>query len=495
MITPTDVGFVLPELVVLGTALALLLLAAISRSDHRWASVSLALTGNGLAALLMLTRAPADQTSIQVFAGQLVIDGYSTFFRTLFLILASLAIAFGAQRFSSAPLRDFTALIEFSLLGMMLLVGATDWALVFIAIETMAIPVYVLAGLTRFQRSSLEAAMKYFVLGAFASAILIYGIAWSYGLTGTTNLAATAAEVKDRGNDAWILFAVALILVALGFKVAAVPFHAWTPDAYQGAPTPAAAFMSVGPKVAAMALLVRVVSLAFEPVAANTAMVLAIIATATMVVGNLVAISQTDIKRLLGYSSIAHTGYMLVGVAATQQTGDTTTFIGIPSVLFYGFVYAFMTFGAFAVAYVVESQTGSNALEAFRGLAHRAMLPAVAMAIFMLALTGVPPLSGFLGKLYILQSAVDAGLGWLAVILVATSVLSAFYYLRVVVLMFMEDPNADDTPVSDSHQATVFTADSHSAVIVIVAAATVALGILGGGLITWAQAAASSSLL
>ena len=495
MITPADVGFVLPEMVVLGTALALLLLAAISRADHRWASVGLALTGNGLAALLMLTRAPADQASIQVFAGQLVVDGYSTFFRTLFLILASLAIAFGAQRFSSAPLRDFTALIEFSLLGMMLLVGSADWALVFIAIETMAIPVYVLAGLTRFQRASLEAAMKYFVLGAFASAILIYGIAWSYGLTGTTNLAATAAEVKDRGNDAWILFALALILVALGFKVAAVPFHAWTPDAYQGAPTPAAAFISVGPKVAAMALLVRVVSLAFEPLAANTAIVLAIIATATMIVGNLVAISQTDIKRLLGYSSIAHTGYMLVGVAATQQTGDTTTFTGIPSVLFYGFVYAFMTFGAFAVAYVVENQTGSNALEAFRGLAHRAMLPAVAMAIFMLALTGVPPLSGFLGKLYILQAAVDAGLGWLAVILVATSVLSAFYYLRVVVLMFMEDPNADDTLVSDSHQATVFTADSHSAVIVIVAGATVALGILGGGLITWAQAAAGSSLL
>ena len=224
-------------------------------------------------------------------------------------------------------------------------------------------------------------------------------------------------------------------------------------------------------------------------------MVLAIIATATMIVGNLVAISQTDIKRLLGYSSIAHTGYMLVGVAATQQTGDTTTFIGIPSVLFYGFVYAFMTFGAFAVAYVVENQTGSNALEAFRGLAHRAMLPAVAMAIFMLALTGVPPLSGFLGKLYLLQSAVDADLGWLAVILVATSVLSAFYYLRVVVLMFMEDPNADETLVSDSRQATVFTADSHSAVIVVVAAATVVLGVLGGGLITWAQAAASSSLL
>lgn len=495
MIEPSDIGYVLPEITVLGTALALLLWAAITRGDQRWTSVSLALTGNGLAALFMFMRAPADDAAVQVFAGQLVVDGYSTFFRTLFLILASLAIVFGAQRFSTAPLTDFAALLQFSLLGMMLLVGAADWATAFIAIETMAVPVYVLVGLTRFRRESLEAAMKYFALGAFASAILIYGIAWTYGLTGTTSLAETAARLTTHGQAPWTLFALGLILVAMGFKVAAVPFHAWTPDAYQGAPTPAAAFISVGPKVAAMALLARVVTLAFEPLAANIAIALAVIAAATMILGNLAAIAQNDVKRLLGYSSIAHTGYMLVGLAAVSQTEETATFIGIPSVLFYGFVYAFMTFGAFAVAYVVETQTGSNDISAFRGLAQRAPLPAVAMAVFMLSLTGVPPLSGFLGKLYILQSAVDANFGWLAVVLVVTSVVSAFYYLRVVVMMFMQDADESVPADAGSVPASAVVADTHSAVIAAVAGATVAFGIVGGGLLTWAQSAVSNGLL
>ncbi len=495
MIEPADIGYVIPELIVLGTALALLLWAAITRGDRRWTSVSLALIGNGTAALFMFMRAPADNAAVQVFAGQLVVDGYSTFFRTLFLILASLAIVFAAQRFSTAPLTDFAALLQFSLLGMMLMVGATDWATAFIAIETMAVPVYVLVGLTRFRRESLEAAMKYFALGAFASAILIYGIAWTYGLTGTTNLAETAARLMVHGETPWTLFALGLILVAMGFKVAAVPFHAWTPDAYQGAPTPAAAFISVGPKVAAMALLARVVTLAFEPLAANIAIALAVIAAATMILGNLAAIAQSDVKRMLGYSSIAHTGYMLVGLAAVSQTGDAATFIGIPSVLFYGFVYAFMTFGAFAVAYVVETQTGSNDISAFRGLVQRAPLPAVAMAIFMLSLTGIPPLSGFLGKLYILQSAVDANFGWLAVVLVVTSVISAFYYLRVVVMMFMQDADESVPAAAGAVPASAVVADTHSAVIAAVAGATIAFGIVGGGLLTWAQSAVSTGLL
>ena len=496
MIEPSDIGYVLPELTVLGTALVLLLWAAVTRGDRRWTSVSLALTGNGLAALFMFMRAPADDAAVQIFAGQLVVDGYSTFFRALFLILASLAIVFGAQRFSTAPLTDFAALLEFSLVGMMLLVGAADWATAFIAIETMAVPVYVLVGLTRFRRESLEAAMKYFALGAFASAILIYGIAWTYGLTGTTSLAETAAGITAHGEAPWTLFALGLILVAMGFKVAAVPFHAWTPDAYQGAPTPAAAFISVGPKVAAMALLARVVTLAFEPLAANIAIALAVIAAATMILGNLAAIAQNDVKRLLGYSSIAHTGYMLVGLAAVSQTDDTgATFIGIPSVLFYGFVYAFMTFGAFAVAYVVETQTGSNDISAFRGLAQRAPLPAVAMAVFMLSLTGVPPLSGFLGKLYILQSAVDANFGWLAVVLVITSVVSAFYYLRVVVMMFMQESDTSVPTTTTEAPASAIVADTHSAVIAVVAGATVAFGIVGGGLLGWAQSAVSTGLL
>ena len=489
MIEPSDIGYVLPELTVLGTALALLLWAAITRGDRRWTSVGLALGGNGLAALFMFMRAPPDNAAVEIFAGQLVVDGYSTFFRTLFLILASLAIVFGAQRFSTAPLTDFAALLQFSLLGMMLLVGAADWTTAFIAIETMAIPVYVLVGLTRFRRESLEAAMKYFALGAFASAILVYGIAWTYGLTGTTNLAETATRLTAHGETPWTLFALGLVLVAMGFKVAAVPFHAWTPDAYQGAPTPAAAFISVGPKVAAMALLARVVTLAFEPLAANIAIALAVIAAATMILGNLAAIAQTDVKRLLGYSSIAHTGYMLVGLAAVSQTEETATFIGIPSVLFYGFVYAFMNFGAFVVAHIVEYQTGSNSISAFRGLMQRSPLPAVAMAVFMLGLTGIPPLSGFFGKLYILQAAVESDLGWLAVLLVLTSVVSAFYYLRVIVEMFMTDPEAEAAP-----SGTAAVADAHTAVVAATAGATLVLGIVGGGIFTWAQTAVATGL-
>ena len=491
MIEPQDIGYLLPEILVLVTALSLLLWAAITRSSNHWTSIFLAVTGNITAFALLFLRTPPSDTAVQIFADQLVVDGYSTFFRALFLIIASLTIVLGAQRFNAAPITEFAVLIEFSLLGMMLLVGSIDWATAFIAIETMAIPVYVLAGITRFRRASLEAAMKYFALGAFASAVLVYGIAWTYGLTGTTNLLKTAEVLADRGNEPWVLFALALILVALGFKVAAVPFHAWTPDAYQGAPTPAAAFISVGPKVAAMALLARVVTTAFEPLAANASFTLAIIAAATMIIGNLVAISQTDLKRMLGYSSIAHTGYLLVGIASISQTESVTTFVGIPAVLFYGFVYAFMTFGAFAVAYVAETQTGSNEISALHGMSRRAMLPAIAMAIFMLSLTGVPPLSGFVGKLYLLQAAVDASLGWLAIVLVGTSVVSAFYYLRVVVAMFMEDSIA----TTDDTQPKPVAADSHVLVITIAAGLTVLFGIVGWGLLDWAQTAVSSSLL
>jgi NADH-quinone oxidoreductase subunit N len=490
MIEPRDIGYVLPELLVLVTALALLLWAAITRSSNHWTSVFIALIGNAAAFALLFLRTPPNNAALQIFADQLVVDGYSTFFRALFLIIASLTIMLGAQRFQSAPITEFAVLIEFSLLGMMLLVGSIDWVTAFIAIETMAIPVYVLAGLTRFRRSSLEAAMKYFALGAFASAILVYGIAWTYGLTGTTNFLKTAEVLSTRGNEPWVLFAIALILIALGFKVAAVPFHAWTPDAYQGAPTPSAAFISVGPKIAAMALLARVVTIAFEPLASNVSVTLAIIAAATMIVGNLIAISQTDIKRMLGYSSIAHTGYMLVGIASISQTEAATTFAGIPAVLFYGFVYAFMTFGAFAVAYIAETQTGSNEISALRGMARRSTLPAIAMAIFMLSLTGIPPLSGFVGKLYLLQVAVDANLGWLAIVLVGTSVVSAFYYLRVVVAMFMQDP-ADTT----GNPSRTTAADSHILVVTIAAALTITFGIVGWGLLDWAQTAVSSSLL
>ena len=502
----SDLTWILPEIIVAVSGMALLLWTAIQRSDDRWSAVGLALGANAAAGIVMALRQPVDGAALEIFSGQLVIDGFSTFFRALFLIVGSLAVVIAAQRFERVPFMETAAILQFSLSGMLLMVGAVDWVTAFIALELMAVPVYVLTAMTRFRRASVEAAMKYLVLGAFATAGLIYGIAWTYGLTGTTYFPEMAERIMAVGASPWMMFAVGLVLVAFGFKVAAVPFHAWTPDAYEGAPTPLAAFISVGPKVAAIALLARVLGLAFgfegtaegsgPPVVLNIALAIAVIASVTMVVGNLVAISQSNIKRMLGYSSIAHTGYMLVGLAAvTRVEADTGVatfdFIGLPSVLFYGFVYAFMNFGAFAVAHVVEYQSNSNEISAFSGLARRSPVPAVAMAIFMLGLTGIPPLSGFFGKLYILQAAVEANLGWLAVLLVITSVVSAFYYLRVIVQMFMTEPEADEAPATPGGAVV---ADAHTAVIIATAGATLALGIVGGGIFTWAQTSVATGL-
>ena len=505
-VNAADLTWILPEIIVAGSAMLLLLWPAILRNDDRWWSVSIALGANATAGIVMALRQPIDGGALEIFSGQLVIDGFSTFFRALFLVVGSLAVLTVAQRFERVPFTETAATLQFSLSGMLLMAGAVDWVTAFIALELMAVPVYVLTAMTRFRRDSVEAAMKYLILGAFATAVLVYGIAWTYGLTGTTYFPELAERIMTVGASPWMLFAIGLILVGFGFKVAAVPFHAWTPDAYQGAPTPLAAFISVGPKVAAVALLARVVGLGFgfqgpatgaDPsVVLNVALAIAIIASATMIVGNLVAISQSNIKRMLGYSSIAHTGYMLVGLAAVARIETDTgfvsfDFVGLPSVLYYGFVYAFMNFGAFAVAHVVEYQTGSNEISAFRGLMQRSPVPAVAMAVFMLGLTGIPPLSGFFGKLYILQGAVEADLGWLAVLLVVTSVVSAFYYLRVIVQMFMSDPEAE--AASDGSPSAVV-ADLHTAVIAATAGATLALGIVGGGILAWAQSSVAAGL-
>ena len=505
-IQATDLTWILPEIIVAVSGMALLLWTAIFRTDDRLSATSLVLGANAAAAIVLALRQPIDGGALEIFSGQLVIDGFSTFFRALFIIVGSLAIVLAAQRFERVPFFETAALLQFSLSGMLLMVGAIDWVTAFIALELMAVPVYALTAMTRFRRDSVEAALKYLVLGAFATAVLVYGIAWTYGLTGTTYFPELAERIATVGPTPWMMFAIGLVLVAFGFKVAAVPFHAWTPDAYQGAPTPLAAFISVGPKIAAIALLARVLGLAFGfetsasgpevSVVPNIALAIAIIASVTMVVGNIAAIAQSNIKRMLGYSSIAHTGYMLVGLASVAHIDNGTglaafDFVGLPSVLFYGFVYAFMNFGAFAVAHIVEYQTGSNDIASFRGLARYSPLAAVAMAIFMLGLTGIPPLSGFFGKLYILQSAVEANLVWLAIVLVVTSVVSAFYYLRVIVHMFMEEPSADEVA---ARQSDAVVADTHSAVILVTAGATLALGILGTGIMTWAQAAVATAL-
>ncbi|MBV8086360.1 MAG: NADH-quinone oxidoreductase subunit N, partial [Chloroflexi bacterium] len=312
----------------------------------------------------------------------------------------------------------------------------------------MVISVYILAGLARREQRSNEASLKYFLLGAFASGILVYGMSWLYGISGQTNLAKIAVFLKTANlNDPLLLMTIGLLVVGGGFKVALVPFHAWTPDAYEGAPTPATAFMSVGPKAAAFAALLRLFVTAMGPAQPDYSLVFGALAAATMTLGNLVAIQQTNIKRMLAYSSIAHSGYILVGLAAYRAGQGNDPLGGVGALLFYLFVYTFMTLGAFAiVAYVQAGETRAETFDDYRALSRRAPWAALAMAIFMLSLTGVPPLAGFAGKVFLILAALHANMTWLAIILALNSVVSAYYYLRVVVVMYMSD-NRERVPL------------------------------------------------
>jgi NADH-quinone oxidoreductase subunit N len=335
---------------------------------------------------------------------------------------------------------EYYALLLFATSGMMLMAAATDLIVVFLGLEIMSVALYILAGFNREQLASAEAAMKYFILGAFASAFFLYGAALMYGATGTTNLA-RMGEWLSRGQalldqDPMALVGLGLLLVGFAFKVAAVPFQWWTPDVYQGAPTSVTAFMSVGAKGAGFAALIRLLHSAFGQMeyTTNWAVVAAILAALTMTIGNIVALTQKDVKRMLGYSSIAHAGYILVGVAAANESG-------VRGVLFYLLVYAFMNVGAFAVASVLERRGEfSTTLRDYAGLSQREPLLAAAMAVFMLSLTGIPPLVGFWGKLFVFRAAVESGQSWLAVVGVINSAVSAFYYLGVVVQMYMRGP-------------------------------------------------------
>src|SRR5581483_8153953 len=339
------------------------------------------------------------------------------------------------------PFGEFYSLLSFAVLGMMFTAASTDLISLFVSIELMVIAVYILAGLARREKRSNEASLKYFLLGAFASAILVYGMSWLYGITGQTNLAKIAGVLKATSLDnPLLLMTIALLAVGVGFKVALVPFHAWTPDAYEGAPTPATAFMSVGPKAAAFAALLRIFISAMGPAQPDYSLLFAILAVLTMTLANVVAIQQNNIKRMLAYSSIAHSGYILVGLAAAQPGAGSDQVAGIPALMFYLFVYTFMTLGAFAiVAYVQAGQVTGESFDDYRALGRRAPMTAIAMTLFMLSLTGVPPLAGFFGKAYLILAAVHSGMAWLAVAMAVNSAISAYYYLRVVVVMYMSD--------------------------------------------------------
>jgi NADH-quinone oxidoreductase subunit N len=446
-----------PELALLVAGVVLLLVVAFWPTAGRNVLAGLTLAGLAVAGALTAWNWDLERVA---FEGAISLDGITRYARAALLavgVLATLMVAQGDVAGGSgdppedrpepddSPPEVFPLLV-FALLGMVLLAAASDLLVVFIALEILSLSLYVLAGQTR-RLAAQEAAMKYFLLGAFSSAFLLYGIALCYGATGTTNLLGIAAATGDPTADGTLLLAgVGLLAVGFLFKVSAVPFHMWTPDVYQGTPTPVAAFMAAATKVAAFAVFLRVFAGALGGLVVSWRPVIAAVAVVTMLGGAALAVVQTDLKRMLAYSSISHAGYLLVGVAAAA-----TVPAGVSASLFYLLVYAFMVMGAFMVVQYVsrlgppddDAVRERSSLEDYRGLARRHPWAAGLLAVFMLALTGIPPLSGFWAKYYVFLAGVEAGLTWLVVVAVISSVISAFFYLRVLVVAYLQEPVGD----------------------------------------------------
>jgi len=397
------------------------------------------------------------------FGGMIALDPYAQVLGLVAILAGALTVltSFHYVRDRGIGRSEYYALLLFSVSGMVMMAAAHNLIVVFIALELLSIPLYVLTGFARPNVESEEAAIKYFLLGAFASGFLLFGIALMYGASGTTDLERIAQGIAQTGASPLALIGAGLILVGLGFKVAAVPFHMWTPDVYEGAPTPITGFMSVGAKAAGFAALLRVFVSSLGGIQADWVTLVAILSALTMIVGNIVAVSQTNLKRMLAYSSIAHAGYLLMGVAAANRAG-------VAGALFYLVAYAFTNIGAFAVLSTMARPSGEDqTFKTYRGLYRRSPALAVMMMIFMLSLTGIPLTGGFIGKYYLFLSAVEANLIWLAVIGVLTSVVSAFFYLRVIVDMFMREaePQAEVEPVS--YRPLNFTVNLSAAAVVI----------------------------
>jgi NADH-quinone oxidoreductase subunit N len=425
----SDLILVVPELVLVGAALALVLVARRVGRPSAVAWWVIAAAAAAVAADWALS--PSDATG---FGGTIAIDGYTRFFNTLFATILALAALLSVAHLEGerVPPGEYFALLLMAAAGMMLAVSAADLLILYLGLELMILCAYVLVGIARDRPMANEAAIKYFLLGSFASALLLYGIALIYGVTGATGFTAIAAAVSAHGlaGHPLILAGLALIAAGLAFKIAAVPFHAWAPDVYQGATTPVAAFLAAGSKAASLAALVRVCLAAFAPEQRIWSEILVGLAALSMIVGSLLAIPQTNVKRLLAYSSIAHVGYALLGLAAGTPEGAAAT-------IAYAFVYAFMTLGAFGI--VVALGERGEELTAYRGLAATAPATAALMLLFLLSLTGIPPTAGFAAKFAVILSAVRAGYAVMAVVAVLCSVVSAYFYLRIAVLMYMTE--------------------------------------------------------
>jgi NADH-quinone oxidoreductase subunit N len=428
----------------------------------------------GLAVTAALTWT-VGQTPTDAFGGSYTVDGLTTFLDLLFIAIVALTIAFAPDYLlpRGLPIPEFAVVLLFAMTGAMVIAASGELLLLFIGLELMVLPGYMLAGYHKTDGFSTEGAIKYFLLGSFSSAIFLFGLAFAWGLTGTTSIDGMAEALEGIVAGAvplspGLAMGLAFLTTGVAFKIAAVPFHYWTPDAYQGSPTPVTGYLSVGPKVGAFALMIRLFGEALWPLADVWLPVILVLATLTMTLGNLVALTQDNVKRMLAYSSIAHTGYMLVGLAA-YAAGQLD---GMEGLLFYLVAYAFMNLGAFAVITAIQRRTGvTSGLSTFAGLIRREPVLAVLMTLFLLSLTGIPPTAGFFAKAYVILAAVEAGgaTSVLAVVAVLNAAVAAFYYLRVIVYMFMRDPESTVPPLP--HGALLWTGLAVATIL------TVALGL------------------
>ncbi|MCW5828905.1 MAG: NADH-quinone oxidoreductase subunit N [Deltaproteobacteria bacterium] len=458
-----------PQLVVLGTAILVLCLSMLVKDRHAGIHTLLGFTGLAVAGG-WLTRLLGYHTTS--FGNMVVVDGFSTILQAAIIAGAALSLLIASDHLSrnrNEHAGEYVSLLLFATWGMMLLATAADLIMVFLAIEVMSISVYVLTGFARRRDTSIEAALKYLVIGGFASAFLLYGIALIYGATGTTNLVAVRTSLASGtfgGESMLALLGTGFLLTGLGFKIGAVPFHMWAPDVYQGAPTPVTAFMSVGVKAAATGALARIALEALAPLSDRWYPALLALAILTMVAGNLLALRQTDLKRLLAYSSIAHAGYLLVGLAAAIQPGAGNQ--ATAGILFYLLTYAVTNTGAFAVIIAVQPDTGERtSLSDFRGLSQKRPLMALLLTLFLLSLAGIPPLAGFAGKFYLFSAAIQSKLYLLAIAGVLSAVVGVYYYLRVIAVMYMEEPEASPFGTSRSLRPALVAGLAAAAILVM----------------------------
>ncbi len=468
---------ILPLAVLVAWACALLLIDLFLPKERKgWTAL---LSAVGLLVSLVLTLTRLDQ-STTAFNGMVSVDGFANFLSLLFLAsgLVAIAISYDYIKRMGLDRGEYYVLLLFAVSGMMLMGMASDLIVVFLALELLSIPLYVLAGIATPRSDSEESSLKYFLLGSFSTGIVVYGIALVFAATGTTSLTGIVDAINaGSALDALLLVGAALLLIGLGFKVAVVPFHMWTPDVYQGAPTSVAAFMAIGAKAAGFAALLRVFVIAFPSLSVDLAPILWIVSALTMILGNVAAIAQHNIKRLLAYSSIANAGYILMALVPYGQPGMADK--AVAAALFYLLAYAFTSFTAWSVVIALEQAEGKGLeLEDYAGLSKRHPVLALTMAIAMFSFTGVPPTLGFLGKFNVFSVTLEGGYIGLAIIGVLTSLVSAYYYLRVVVYMYMRD--GEPQVNRDRWLYVVATASAVSLVV---------LGIFSQPLFTWVSQA------